>query len=490
MPEKPLKICLVSSELTPLAKTGGLADVSAALSAFLDSKGHDIRVLIPFYSAIDTKSLEIAPDPSLQNLSIRIGNHHLNYSIDTTTLPNTALKIYLLRCPELYDRPSIYTDGSDEHLRFILLSRVAIEMCQHMGFAPDIFHCHDWHTALTPLYLKTLYAWDSLFENTRSVLTIHNIGYQGIFDARILHDMGLQDSPEKLYQEDLTLGRVNFLKTGVLYADLLTTVSPTYANEILGSTYGMGLQDLLRQRQDSLVGILNGVDTDEWNPRKDALIPYPYDARAISGKKKNKQALMQELELDSSDDIPLLGIVSRLTSQKGIDLIQQVVPKLIQQRRFALAVLGSGEPRYEKFFTELQERYRNHVCFYRGFTNKLAHMIEAGSDMFLMPSQFEPCGLNQMYSLRYGTVPIVRRTGGLADSVQIFEPSSGKGTGIVFDDYSDRALEWALNAALDLYQDKKSWRKLVRNGMAMDHSWKQQGQIYIDLFRQILPTGK
>ena len=490
MPEKPLKICLVSSELTPLAKTGGLADVSAALSAFLDSKGHDIRVLIPFYSAIDTKSLEIAPDPSLQNLSIRIGNHHLNYSIDTTTLPNTALKIYLLRCPELYDRPSIYTDGSDEHLRFILLSRVAIEMCQHMGFAPDIFHCHDWHTALTPLYLKTLYAWDSLFENTRSVLTIHNIGYQGIFDARILHDMGLQDSPEKLYQEDLALGRVNFLKTGVLYADLLTTVSPTYANEILGSTYGMGLQDLLRQRQDSLVGILNGVDTDEWNPRKDALIPYPYDARAISGKKKNKQALMQELELDSSDDIPLLGIVSRLTSQKGIDLIQQVVPKLIQQRRFALAVLGSGEPRYEKFFTELQERYRNHVCFYRGFTNKLAHMIEAGSDMFLMPSQFEPCGLNQMYSLRYGTVPIVRRTGGLADSVQIFEPSSGKGTGIVFDDYSASALEWALNAALDLYQDKKSWRKLVRNGMAMDHSWKQQGQNYIDLFRQILPTGK
>ena len=490
MPEKPLKICLVSSELTPLAKTGGLADVSAALSAFLDSKGHDIRVLIPFYSAIDTKSLEIAPDPSLQNLSIRIGNHHLNYSIDTTTLPNTALKIYLLRCPELYDRPSIYTDGSDEHLRFILLSRVAIEMCQHMGFAPDIFHCHDWHTALTPLYLKTLYAWDSLFENTRSVLTIHNIGYQGIFDARILHDMGLQDSPETLHQEDLDLGRVNFLKTGVLYADLLTTVSPTYANEILGSTYGMGLQDLLRQRQDSLVGILNGVDNDEWNPRKDALIPYPYDARAISGKKKNKQALMQELELDSSDDIPLLGIVSRLTSQKGIDLIQQVVPKLIQQRRFALAVLGSGEPRYEKFFTELQERYRNHVCFYRGFSNKLAHMIEAGSDMFLMPSQFEPCGLNQMYSLRYGTVPIVRRTGGLADSVQIFEPSSGKGTGIVFDDYSDRALEWALNAALDLYQDKKSWRKLVRNGMAMDHSWKQQGQIYIDLFRQILPTGK
>ncbi len=490
MPEKPLKICLVSSELTPLAKTGGLADVSAALSVFLGNKGHDIRVLIPFYSAIDTKTLAITPEPSLQNLSIQIGNHQLNYSIDTTILPNTALKIYLLRCPALYDRTGIYTDGSDEHLRFIFLSRVAIEMCQHMGFAPDIFHCHDWHTALTPLFLKTHYAWDNLFKNTRSVLTIHNIGYQGIFDARILHDMGMQDAAEKLYQEDMSQNLVNFLKTGVLYSDLLTTVSPTYAREILGSSYGMGLQHLLRQRQDSLVGILNGVDNEEWNPRTDKLIPYTYDARATSGKKKNKKALMQELELDYSDDIPLIGLVSRLTTQKGIDLIQQAVPELIEQRHFALAVLGSGEPGYQQFFSELQQRYRNRVCFYRGFSNKLAHLIEAGSDLFLMPSQFEPCGLNQMYSLRYGTVPIVRRTGGLADSVQLYEPSSGKGTGIVFDDYSASALKWALNVSLDLYQDKKSWRKLVRNGMAKDYSWKHQGQLYIDLFRQIIPTGK
>ena len=488
MREKPMKICMVSSELAPLAKTGGLADVGAALSAFLDHKGHDIRVLIPFYSAIDTTALKITPNPSLQNLSIQIGNHNLSYSIDTTSLPGTTLNIYLLRCPELYDRAGIYTDDSDEHLRFIFLSRVAIEMCQHMGFAPDIFHCHDWHTALVPLYLKIHYAWDKLFENTRTVLTIQNIGYQGIFDARVLHDMGMQDLPEKLHQEDLALDRVNFLKTGVLYSDLLTTVSPTYANEILGPTYGMGLQDLLRQRRDSLVGILNGVDTDEWNPRKDALIPYPYDARAISGKKKNKLALMVELQLDSSDDMPLLGIISRLTSQKGIKLIQEVVPALLQQRRFALAVLGSGEARYEQFFSALQQRHRDRVCFYHGFSNKLAHMIEAGSDMFLMPSRFEPCGLNQMYSLRYGTVPIVRRTGGLADSVQLFEPGSGEGTGIVFDDFNSSALDWALNAALDLYQDKKSWRKLVRNGMAMVYSWKRQGQIYIDLFRQMPPT--
>jgi starch synthase len=488
--EKPLKICLVSSEFTPLAKTGGLADVTAALSAFLNNKGHDIRVLIPFYSTIDTTSLVITPEPSLQNLAIQIGNHYLNYSIDSAVLPNTSQKIFLLRCAELYDRPGIYTAESDEHLRFIFLSQVAIEMCQHMGFAPDIFHCHDWHTALTPLFLKKHYAWDSLFENTQSVLTIHNIGYQGIFDTRILHDMGMQNSADNLYQEDLALGQVNFLKTGLLYADLLTTVSPTYATEILGPTYGMGLQDLLQQRQSSLVGILNGVDTDEWDPGEDHLIPYAYDANDISGKRKNKLALMQELELDSSNDIPLIGIVSRFTSQKGIDLIQQVIPKLAQQRPFALAILGSGEPRYEQFFSQLQESHRERICYYRGFSNKLAHLIEAGSDMFLMPSRFEPCGLNQMYSLRYGTVPIVRRTGGLADSVQLFEPGSGKGTGIVFDDYNASALEWALNVALDLYQEKKSWRKLVQNGMAMDYSWKHQGQKYIDLFRQILPTEK
>ncbi len=490
MPKKFLKICLASSELAPLAKTGGLADVCAALSVYLDKKGHDVRVLIPLYSSIDTTALEFAPNRALKNLTIEIGNHNLRYSIESAVLPATSLKIYFLNCPELYDRPGIYTSGPDEHLRFIMLSRAAIEMCQQMGFAPDIFHCHDWHTALVPLYLQNHYAWDRLFEKTKSVLTIHNIAYQGIFDSRILHDMGMRSLPQKLYQEDLALNHVNFLKTGVLYADLLTTVSPTYAREILEPTYGMGLQDLLRQRQQSLVGILNGVDTDEWNPRDDALIPFHYDARAISGKKKNKQALMAELELDSRNDVPLIGIVSRLTAQKGIELIQAVVPRLIQQRRFALAVLGSGEPRYEQFFSTLQHRHRDRVCYYRGFSNKLAHMIEAGSDIFLMPSRFEPCGLNQMYSLRYGTVPVVRRTGGLADSVQLFDPESGKGTGIVFDDFDNNALEWGLNTVLDLYRDKKRWRRLLRNGMAMDYSWNRQGQLYVNLFRQILDEGR
>ena len=356
---------------------------------------------------------------NLQRVGIDLGGRRFVYSIDTATLPGANMPVYLLRCPALYDRPGIYTGGDDEHLRFALLSRAALEMCQRMRFAPDILHCHDWHTSLIPIYLKSLYAWDRLFAETRTVLTIHNIGYQGIFDAGVLAELGLSEARSMLHQDDLDAGRINFLKTGLLYADLLTTVSPTYAREIQGGEYGMGLEGLLRQRGDALVGILNGVDYTQWNPESDPLIPFHYSRRALAGKKKNKRALMKELELGAAAERPLVGMVTRLAAQKGIDLIQQVVPAFLERGAFALAVLGSGEPRYEAFFSGLQERFRDRVCFYRGFNNQLAHWIEAGADMFLMPSRFEPCGLNQMYSLRYGTVPIVRETGGLADSVAV-----------------------------------------------------------------------
>ena len=486
MANPPLKICLTASEFTPLAKTGGLADVASALSAYLDGQGHDVRALIPFYASIDTTGLDIQPVEFMQDLVMECGPHRIRWSVDTAELKDQSMRIYLLRCPALYDRPEIYTSEGDEHLRFILLTRAAIEMCQHMGFAPDIFHCHDWHTAMAPLYLKSLYKWDKLFEDTRSVLTIHNIGYQGIFNADILPDTNLAGSAHVFHQEDLGLGRISFLKTGVLYADLVTTVSPTYAEEILRPDHGMGLQDLLIERRDSLIGILNGVDYGEWNPGTDDLIPFKYTASKMSGKKKNKQALMEELELDSTHDMPLVGMVTRLTYQKGIELIQKVVPTLLQERRFAMAVLGSGEPRYEHFFTWLQNNFRDRVCFYRGYSNKLAHQIEASADIFLMPSRFEPCGLNQMYSLKYGTVPIVRKTGGLADSVQLFSARTGEGTGIVFNDFNAQAFGWALNTALDLYEEKKTWNTLRRNGMKMDYSWQNQGAIYVDTFRKLI----
>ncbi|MDX1556062.1 MAG: glycogen synthase, partial [Xanthomonadales bacterium] len=436
MADAPLKICLASSEFTPLAKTGGLADVTAALSSYLHAQGHDIRVMLPFYQSIDTSGLDIHPVEYMQNLEMRVGPHNIQWSVDAAKLPGKTLEIYLLRCPALYDRSGIYAPGPDEHIRFLFLTRAAIEMCQHMGFAPDIFHCHDWHTAMAPLYLRTMYSWDKLFANTKTVLTIHNIGYQGVFNADTLPDTGLEEVARLFYQEDLALGRISFLKTGVLYADLLTTVSPTYAKEILAPEYGMGLEELLHHRQDSTVGILNGVDHGEWDPETDTLIPHNYSVRKLAGKKKNKRSLMWELDLDYSTDMPLVGMVTRLTYQKGIELVQKVVPGLLQERTFAMAILGNGEPRYEQFFTWLQNNFRDRVCYYRGFSNKLAHWIEAGSDIFLMPSRFEPCGLNQMYSLRYGTVPVVRNTGGLADSVQNYNPDTGEGNGIVFNDFN------------------------------------------------------
>ena len=481
----PLKICLASSELAPLAKTGGLADVNSALSVYLHQQGHDIRVLLPFYASLDRTNLEIEPVDNLQGLSVSIGPWDVEYSIDRATLRTNGLPVYLLRCPELYERPGLYTSGADEHLRFILLSRVAFEMCQRMRFAPDIFHCHDWHTALIPLFLRTIYSWDTLFARTRTVMTIHNIGYQGVFGADIRNDLDLGHGEYLLHQDDLAEGRINFLKMGLLLADLLTTVSPTYAEEIQRPEYGMWLDGILRTRRNDLVGILNGVDYDEWNPETDPLIPANYTSRRISGKRSCKLALMREMGLAGGKEQPLIGVVTRLVSQKGIDLMERVLPGLLAKRNFSLAVLGSGEPLYEAFFASLQRALPDRVSFFRGYNNKLAHCIEAGSDMFLMPSVYEPCGLNQMYSLKYGTIPIVRETGGLADSVQQINATERTGTGILFRDYDEPGLSWAINRALDLFEDQPLWRKIMRNGMAMDFSWEQQGSRYVDIFRQL-----
>jgi len=482
---KKLKICLTSAEVAPLAKTGGLADVTAALSAQLHQAGHDVRLLMPRYAALETQGLQIEPVAKLQNLSMRVGPWNISYSIDTTILPGSDLSIYLLRCPQLYGRPGIYTQDADEHLRFIFLSRAAIEMCQQLRFAPHIFHCHDWHTALIPLYLRSVYAWDALFAKTKSVLTIHNIGYQGVFGADILADLNLDGAVPLLHQADLQAGRVNFLKTGILYAHLVTAVSPTYAREIQGAEYGVGLDGLLRERSASVIGILNGVDYNEWDPATDPLIPANYTADDLSGKAICKHELMRDLGLAGGAEQPLLGIVSRLVGQKGFELVENVIPSLMLERNFSLAILGSGESRYEHFFTQLQRVFRDRVCFYRGYNNKLAHWIEAGADLFLMPSLYEPCGLNQMYSLKYGTVPIVRNTGGLADTVQLVNPGSATGTGIVFDHYDDNGLRWAMRFGLDLFANRPLWQKIMQNGMAQDFSLQRQVTQYVDLFRQL-----
>ena len=480
-----LKIFLACSEMTPYAKTGGLADVTSALAAWFDNAGHDLQVLMPFYATIDEAALEIEVVPELQGLEFQLGAHRFNCWIVKARAEGAGPAVHLLQCPELFGGDQLY-GGDDEHLRFSLLSRAAIEMCQKLAFQPDIFHVHDWHTAMIPLYLKTLYSWDSLFSKTKTVLTIHNIGYQGVFGTEVLNDAGLAESTMELDQEDLHGGRLNFMKTGVLHADLLTTVSPTYAREIFEPEYGMGLEQHLRDRLGSVVGILNGVDYGEWNPENDPLIPHPYSSADLSGKEKNKEALAEELGLEYVFDRPLFGMVSRLTYQKGIELVQQVLPDMLETHDFSLAVLGNGDAEYEDFFHWLHGEYPGRVSFFQGFNNPLAHRIEAGSDIFIMPSRYEPCGLNQMYSLRYGTVPLVRATGGLADSVQHFDADSGTGTGIVFHDFDANGLRWAMATALKLYGNKHAWKKLVYNGMSKNYSWEEQGKYYIEQFRKLM----
>ena len=476
---------MASSEFAPFAKTGGLGDVVAALSRTLSRAGHDVRVLIPHYARIQRSALNPDPVPGLSDLRMRFGDRTVQYSILRAELPDSGMPLFLLHCPKFFGREGIYSQDDDEPLRFAMLSRAAIEMCQRQSFAPDVMHCHDWQTALIPLYLRSTYAWDRLFADTRTVLTIHNIGYQGMYPSHLLPWLHLEGAEHHLHQDDLKDGVVNFLKTGILYADLVTTVSPTYAREILGAEFGMGLDHLLRQRGPGFVGILNGVDYGEWDPSRDPHIPANYGPDDLGGKAKCKQELLRELGLEDDMQRPLIGIVSRLVGQKGLDLVAAVVPRLLERIPFSLAVLGSGEARYENAFTSMEAHLRGRIAFYRGFNEKLAHWIEAGADAFLMPSRYEPCGLNQMYSLRYGTVPIVRETGGLADSVEQIDPASGAGTGILFRDYDEQGLEWALTTALDLYRDQALWRKIMRNGMRRDFSWQRQGARYVELYRQL-----
>ena len=480
-----LKICLATSEMAPYAKTGGLADVASALAAYFHDQGHDLRLVMPLYATIDPSALDIKIVPELQGMEMQVGGQVVSYDIVEVRSKDVKPAIYMLRCPDLFHGGRLY-GGYDEHVRFTLLSRASIEMCQRLNFAPDIFHVHDWHTALVPAYLKTLYAWDELFKKTKTVLTIHNIGYQGVFGNHVLGDIGMEGSTDVFDAEELYYGRVNFMRTGVMHADLLTTVSPTYAREIMDPEYGMGLENSLRQRHGSLAGILNGVDYDEWNPETDPHIQHNYSARRLAGKEKNKRALMEEMGLEYVFDRPLFGMITRLTYQKGIELVQQVVPDLMRARDFSLAVLGSGEYGHEQFFEWLLREFPGRVGFYCGFNNPLAHRIEAGADIFMMPSRYEPCGLNQMYSLRYGTVPLVRATGGLADSVQHFDAKTGQGTGVVFHDFDANGLRWAMETALGLYANKRGWKQAVNNAMQMDYSWSEQGAQYVKHFRKLL----
>ncbi len=476
----PLKIAFLAAETAPFAKTGGLGDVAGALPRYLHRAGHDVRPFLPWYGSLDLAE-EPRPVPFAQDVPVRLGRWDFRFSLYATPLPGEDLPVHLVSCPPLFGRREIYSSQGDEHLRFALFTRAAVESCQRMGFSPHAFHVNDWHTALLPLYLRTHYSWDALFRRTRTVLTLHNLAYQGVFPEWAVDDLDLSGFRGLLHQEDLRAGRVSFLKTGLLHADTVTAVSETYAREIRTPEHGFGLDGILRARGASVVGIANGIDTAIWSPERDTLIPFPYSATHMAGKRRCRADLLRSLGLLPSPRGPVLGMVTRLTAQKGIDLVAAVLPDLIAAADVRFVVLGGGDPDHVEFFRALQRRFPGKAAFRTGRDEGLAHRIEAGADLFLMPSLFEPCGLNQMYSQRYGTPPVVRRTGGLADTVTHFDARTGTGTGFVFEHHTPAGLEWAVKEALRVWGDRAAWERLQANAMAMDFSWEKQAAKYAAL---------
>jgi starch synthase len=470
-----VKLLFVASEMAPYAKTGGLADVMGALPAHLARVGHDVRVVMPLYDSVDTKKQTFE---AIGDFGVPLGKHRYQAKVFRVQAAEPSPTVYFVHCPELYARGRLYTSDDDEHRRFLTLSYVALFLCQRLDFAPDVVHAHDWQASLLPMLLKTVFATDRRFARTRTLLTIHNLMYQGSFPVAVGPDTNLEGFAHLFHQDLMREGRINFLVQGVLYADGVSTVSPTYAKEIQTPAHGAGIDGMLRARSSTVVGILNGVDYNEWSPEIDRFIPNRYSASDLSGKEANKQHLLTALGLPYTRGVPVLGIVSRLVGQKGFGLLARTMPDLLRRHGFQLVVLGSGEPPLEAMFTELQRAFPRQVTFYQGFKNDLAHLIEAGADMFVMPSVYEPCGLNQMYSLRYGTVPIVHRTGGLADTVLNWSPKTRRGNGFAFEHHDEAGLRWAAQAALATYRDPDQWSRIVQNGMAADFSWQTQGKLY------------
>jgi starch synthase len=482
-----MRILSVASEFAPLAKTGGLADVGAALPRALVAAGHEVVAALPLYrqSVLDRVAIEAVPE--LNDLDVRLGSRSVRFAVRRGQLAGGGPVLWLVDAPEMFHRNAIYSSDPDETLRFALLCHASLIACHRLNFWPDVVHAHDWQAALLPLLLRTSYAWEPQLERARTVLTIHNLEYQGRAPAELASSLGL---PARaiglLHQDELRAGRVNLLLTGIQYADAITTVSPRYSEEIQTPQYGAGLDRALIARRGALLGILNGVDAD-WNPATDRLIPERYDADTLERKSVNRRVLLEKTGLDPADrSAPVLGLVSRLASQKGIELLFEPLQQLFDQTDARLVVLGSGEARYEQFCSELQWQHRGKICFYKGFNNSLAHLIEAGADLFLMPSRFEPCGLNQMYSQLYGTVPLVRRVGGLADTVTEWDPATGQGTGFLFEAYDSEALWRALTRALRVYDDSSAWRRIQLNGMRQNFSWKRSAEQYLALYQQLV----
>ena len=474
-----MHIAFAASECVPFSKTGGLADVVGALPRALASLGHEVSVYLPLYR--QTKLAE--PKTVVGSITIPFDDKYRFCSVVTAGSSN-GVRYYFIDYPPYFDRDALYGgpagDYPDNAERFALFSRAVLEASKVLG-VPNVFHCHDWQSALVPVMLRTLYAEDPAFREVATVFTIHNMGYQGLFPPDTLPLLML---PWELFTISKMefFGQVNFLKGALVHADFVTTVSRKYSHEIQTTEYGFGLEGVLRNRAATVAGILNGVDYDEWSPEKDKFIIAKYSSQDLTGKAQCKKDLLNAFGIaDTNAKVPVIGIVSRFAAQKGFDLIAQIMDRLAREE-LIMVVLGSGDKPYEEMFQRLNRQFPNKIAAKVAFDNSVAHKIEAGADMFLMPSRYEPCGLNQIYSLKYGTVPIVRATGGLDDTIEPWDARAGKGTGFKFTDYTGEALLTTIKQALLAYRDPSSWQTLMRNGMNRDFSWgasaREYGKVY------------
>jgi starch synthase len=487
----PLKIAFLGSEGVPFIKTGGLADVVGALPKYLRARGHDVIVILPKYASVDVQRWGI--EPSLTPLGVWMGGVEEWCATFTTTF--AGIRFYFIESDKYFQRAGIYHDPEmedyrDNARRFGFFSRAALQLCRDIGFAPDIVHAHDWQTALAPAYLKIWHWNDALLGGAASVLTIHNIGHQGKYPAADYDYLGL-------HRENFTaerfedFGGINMLKGGIVYADLVTTVSPTYADETRTDIGGAGLAPALNDKGANYWGILNGVDVDEWNPSTDALIPARFDANSLWGKAACKAALQERMGLAVDPGTPVIGVIARFVEQKGLDLLAGAIERILDTMRVQFAILGAGDKGLEWFFGPLPGRYPGRVGSFIGYNESLAHSIEAGADFFLMPSRWEPCGLNQIYSLKYGTLPLVRATGGLNDTVRQYDQETGHGTGFKFFEPTAQAVHDIVGWAVSTYFDRPHhMQTMIQAAMSQDFSWERSAAHYEAAYAQAIANKK
>lgn len=482
------KVWYLASEVSPFAKTGGLGDVTGSFPKALKAKNQEIRVIMPKYKSINERKYVLREVIRLKDIPVTINDVTRTINVKSAFLPDSKVQIYFVEIPEFFGRSGLYTDSTtgkdylDNAERFAYFCKGALETLKILSWRPDIIHCNDWQSALTPYYLKTIYKDDDFLQGIKTIFTIHNFSYQGIFKKSVAQALDIQPAEVEengAFEND---GKLNLLKGAILYSDQITTVSETYAKEIsTKKEFGYGLENVLQKKSKAFTGILNGVDYSVWSPSVDKQIPFKYSEEDMEGKKQNKQALLTRVNLKYQEDLPVIGMISRVVEQKGFNLLVDAMSQLMELN-VQLVILGTGDKKIEKQILALQKKYSNKISLNQAFDETLAHMIEAGSDIFLMPSSYEPCGMNQMYSLKYGTIPIVYHIGGLAETITEYDADKKSGNGFVFEKYNGKDMIRALKRALKLYKKTELWNELQLSAMQEDFSWDRSAQNYLDLY--------